>query len=85
MFGKGGITARFETVSGDKEVRAGPFSSTCQGGRVRIVRGGWNEDFVEELSAFPLGKHDDQVDAAASAFNQLASGGPVILFGADDE
>ncbi|MDD2765844.1 MAG: phage terminase large subunit [Opitutaceae bacterium] len=82
MYAKAGIAARFEPLSGDKEVRAGPFSSACQGGRVRLLRGGWNEAFIEELASFPLGKHDDQVDAAASAFNRLASGGPVILFGA---
>jgi phage terminase large subunit-like protein len=27
---------------------------------------------VEEFRTFPLGKHDDQVDAAARAFNSLA-------------
>jgi len=81
MFAKEGFTASFETMTGDKEVRAGPWSSMCQGGGVRLVRGGWNEDFITEHVAFPA-LYDDQVDAASAAFNKLAQGGPVVLFGA---
>lgn len=73
LLAEAGMEARFETVSGSKEVRAGPWSSMCQGGGVRLVRGGWNEAFIEEHTAFPLGRYDDQVDAAASAFGKLAS------------
>ena len=82
MFAQAGFTAHFETLSGDKVVRAGPWSSMCEGGGARLVRGGWNEDFIEEHAAFPNGVHDDQVDAASTAFNKLAQGGPVVLFGA---
>jgi predicted phage terminase large subunit-like protein len=82
MFAKKGFTASFETVTGDKVVRAGPWSSMCQGGGVRLVRGGWNEDFIAEHVAFPNALYDDQVDAASVVFNKLAQGGPVVLFGA---
>lgn len=58
-------------ASGAKEVRADPMSSYVNAGMVRLVRGSWNRDFVEELRAFPKGRHDDQVDAAADAFNML--------------
>lgn len=58
-------------ATGSKEVRADPMSSYVNGGMVRLVRGDWNRDFVEELRAFPKGRHDDQVDAAADAFNWL--------------
>lgn len=59
-------------ISGDKETRAEPFSSQVNAGNVYIVRGAWSSAFVEELRAFPNGAHDDQVDAAADAFNETA-------------
>jgi predicted phage terminase large subunit-like protein len=74
LLSKRGFVAYFEPVTGDKEVRAGPWSSMCQGGAVRLVRGGWNQAFIEEHVAFPKGNHDDQVDAAAGAFGKLSAG-----------
>lgn len=71
MLAQNGIRSQFEPVTGEKEVRAGPFSAACQAGRVRVVRGGWNREYVEELCAFPNGRHDDQVDASSGAFNKL--------------
>jgi len=68
---KAGLVAHFEAVSGDKEVRAGPWSSACEGGMVRLVRGAWNEPFIEEHVAFPKGKFDDQVDAASTGYSKL--------------
>ena len=32
----------------------------------------WNEEFLDEHFRFPLGSHDDQVDASSGAFNRLA-------------
>lgn len=60
-----------EPVSGSKETRADPFSSQVNAGNVKLVRGDWNREFIEELRQFPNG-HDDQVDGAADAFNALA-------------
>jgi len=62
---------RFETMTGDKEVRAGPWSSALQGGMVRLVRGAWNEAFIEEHVAFPKGKFDDQVDATSWGYGKM--------------
>lgn len=59
-------------VSGDKEVRAKPFSSQVQAGNVKVVRGDWNEDFFNEMEGFPLASHDDIVDAASDAFDELS-------------
>ncbi|WP_331315752.1 phage terminase large subunit [Methylobacterium mesophilicum] len=58
--------------TGSKEVRAKPISSQVEVGNVLLLRGAWNEAFLEELGMFPAGSHDDQVDAAADAFNELA-------------
>ena len=38
-----------------------------------LVRGAWNSAFLDELCAFPGHGSDDQVDAAAGAFNKLTS------------
>jgi small subunit ribosomal protein S12 len=46
---------------------------------VVLVRGAWNLDFLDELRAFPMGKHDDQVDAASRAFGELTQGGGGLL------
>jgi predicted phage terminase large subunit-like protein len=70
MLAKFGFSARFETVTGDKEVRAGPFSTACQGGHVLLLRDAWNQAFVDELVSFPKGNHDDQVDSASGAYSK---------------
>jgi len=41
---------------------------------VRLLRGPWNKDFLDEIEVFPLGIHDVQVDAAADAFQKIGLG-----------
>ncbi len=62
---------RFERETGDKITRAQPLSAQAEASNVALVRGAWNEPFVQELESFPEGAHDDQVDAAAGAYNAL--------------
>lgn len=59
------------SISGDKVTRAKPFRAQCEGGNVVLVRGDWNKAYLDELSTFPVGKKDDQVDASSCAYNQL--------------
>lgn len=66
-----GYIVKAKPVSGDKLVRAKPFASQVQAGNVKVVRGSWNEDFFKELESFPEGAHDDIVDAASDAFDEL--------------
>jgi predicted phage terminase large subunit-like protein len=73
LVSKGFGIIRFETVTGDKEVRAGPWSSALQGGQVRLVRGAWNNPFIEEHAAFPKGTFDDQEDMASWGYGKLAN------------
>lgn len=70
-----GYKVKAEPVTGDKETRAKPLSSQAEAGNVKLVRGKWNDTFLTELESFPEGGHDDQVDAASSAFNELAQKG----------
>lgn len=67
-----GYAVKAEPPTGNKETRATAFSAQCEAGNVFLIEAPWNDDFLEELSFFPFGKHDDQVDAAADAFNELA-------------
>lgn len=67
-----GYDARAKPVSGDKEQRARPAAAQAEAGNVKLLRGKWNEAFMEELCTFPAGSHDDQVDAFADALNELA-------------
>lgn len=61
-------------ATGDKATRAGPFSSAAEHGNVKIIRGAWNNALLDELTLFPEGAHDDQVDAVAGAIGQLSAG-----------
>lgn len=86
-----GFNFRGHKVSGDKEVRANPVSSaaeqrnfklvrstwTREDGELRPARGTWIGAFLDEAEAFPLGAHDDQVDAVSGAFEALRVSGPI--------
>lgn len=70
-----GFTARAETASGDKEVRAQPYASYAESFGVKLVRGDWIGEYLDELTSFPNGTFKDQVDASSGAFNKLVRGG----------
>lgn len=67
--------------TGDKGTRAASLAAQAEAGNVRILITGnpvsdaWVQPFLDELCVFPAGRNDDQVDAAADAFNELALGG----------
>lgn len=75
-----GYTVNVVRPTGDKATRASPFSVQAEAGNVSLLVTGdpaldaWVEPFLSELTLFPAGAHDDQVDAAADAFNELALG-----------
>ncbi|HVF48133.1 MAG TPA: phage terminase large subunit, partial [Pyrinomonadaceae bacterium] len=62
-----GRTIRGVAVKGDKITRALPWIALAEEGRVHLVRGGWNQDFIDEACSFPSGSHDDQIDAVSIA------------------
>ena len=59
--------------TGSKTERARPVSSQAEAGNIKLVRGNWINDFLDEAEAFPEGSHDDQVDALSGAYSQLAN------------
>lgn len=66
-----GFTFYGVRVTGSKEVRANPVSSQAEAGNIKLVRGPWINDFLDEVEVFPHGVHDDQVDAVSGAFEQI--------------
>lgn len=60
--------------TGDKKMRARALSGQAGAGNVKVVEGSWNEVWLREMEAFPLGRHDDQVDATSGAYNSLVFG-----------
>jgi len=75
-----GFGAEAVPVTGDKVQRAMPLLDQARVGNVKLVRGEWIPAWLGEMTSFPMGKHDDQVDSASGAFNALASSGPLVLW-----
>lgn len=75
-----------ETSNTTKITRIDPFRAQCDSGNVRILRAPWNEPYVDVMSSFPFGTHDDDVDATSNAFNALVEAKPALtsaLWGRD--
>jgi predicted phage terminase large subunit-like protein len=66
-----GYPVAAERMSGDKATRADAVASQCNIGRLAMLKAPWNPAFAEELGSFPVGLHDDQVDALSLAFSKL--------------
>lgn len=54
-----------------KEVRFRAISTRIECGRVVMVEGDWNEQFLEEVCGFPNARHDEYVDILGYAINDL--------------
>lgn len=78
-----GYTVIVERETGSKETRAMPLASQCEARNVRLIIGLWIEVFLTEIEVFPMGGHDDQVDAASGAFMELAGRPKPMVFSAD--
>ncbi len=70
-----GVPFRAVRVDTDKFTRALVWANLAEEGKVYLVRGGWNGDFLDECCRF-TGKgdaHDDQIDAVSLAV-QMSKG-----------
>lgn len=67
-----GYNVHADKVTGSKVIRANPFAAQCEVGNVKLIAGPWNAAFIDEVTTFPAGVHDDQCDAASGAFAKLA-------------
>jgi len=49
-------------VNSSKIENARACSHFIEGGRVILVKGAWNENFLHQVAIFPNGKHDEHID-----------------------
>jgi predicted phage terminase large subunit-like protein len=66
-----GYVFRSKLSTGSKIERAMPVSSAAEHQNLKLVRGRWLIDFLDELESFPNTIHDDQVDALSGAFEAI--------------
>jgi predicted phage terminase large subunit-like protein len=58
--------------TGPKQARAEVWASLAEQGRVSVLAGDWVTAWLDEVCEFPLGGHDDQVDAMSLAVSVLS-------------
>jgi predicted phage terminase large subunit-like protein len=68
---------RTEFVNNSKIENARTCSSFIEGGRVYLIKGSWNEPFLNQVGTFPNAKHDEHIDLTCYGIerNLLNSGG----------
>ena len=67
----------------DKVARVSDISASLESGRVSLLNGKWNEEFLDQLVKFPAAKHDDMVDCLVMAVNKEIWGsktGQIVYF-----
>ncbi len=69
-----GLPLRAIPVHADKQIRARAWQARAEAGKVALVEGNWNAAFLDEVCSFPVGQHDDQVDAVSGAVQALGVG-----------
>lgn len=67
-----GYTMKADKVTGSKLSRAEPHQAYAESGNVKLVKGAWNNVFLDEHDAFPdPNVHDDTVDVGSGAYKAL--------------
>ena len=56
---------------GDKLTRAKGLSAQAFAGNVKLLKAPWNQRWLNHMHGFPDLAHDDSVDAASGAYNEL--------------
>lgn len=67
-----GYDAKGIEPQGDKIMRAKPLAAQSEAGNVKLIRGEWNERWLNHMHGQPDLPHDDTMDASSGAFNDLA-------------
>ncbi len=66
-----GHVVRCGIESGSKEKRAEPFAAQVELGNVYLLRGEWNDTFINEATSFPNGEFKDQIDGCSRAYGRF--------------
>jgi predicted phage terminase large subunit-like protein len=65
------FTFRGQKETGSKVLRASKTAADAGNGKIKILQGIWNMDFLDELDFFPDSRFKDQVDALSGAHDKL--------------
>lgn len=60
---------------GDKVMRAETWFDEAKRGKIYLIKGFWNEGFLDQVDDFPDIRHDDRVDSMSGARYTVA---PII-------
>jgi predicted phage terminase large subunit-like protein len=56
--------------SGSKTLRAEPFAAQVNNFNVNMIAAAWNQPVLDEFRQFPMGRHDDIVDATVDCYDE---------------
>ena len=74
-----GYNVRAVPATGDKVSRAMPWLAQAEAGNVKLLRGDYIADWLDEVAMFPEGGHDDQVDSMSGAYAALVEAREVLI------
>lgn len=66
-----GVSEILHKPMGDKVARANIWLPRAEQGKMSLMRGNWNNQFLDVVCSFPEGAHDDDVDAVSAAMIAL--------------
>ena len=66
-----GENFHFSPETGSKADRAKGFAAQVEAGNVYLLRGSWNDAYINEATQFPNGEFTDQIDASSRAHGRL--------------
>jgi len=66
-----GYIVKFSLESGNKFTKLDPLAAQCEAGNVKLVKGNWNQAFIDELCDIPNNTYWDQSDAFYRAFKRI--------------
>jgi predicted phage terminase large subunit-like protein len=67
------ITFHGVVARGDKRARAMPWAARAEQKKLALLRGDWNRIFLDECVSFPIGAHDDMIDAVSGAVHMIGA------------
>lgn len=65
-----GYRVSIQSPSGNKTLRAEPFAAQVNNFNVNMIAAAWNTPVLDEFRQFPMGRHDDIVDAAVDCYDE---------------
>jgi predicted phage terminase large subunit-like protein len=75
------VSVESEMVRDDKLTRANAVSPIIQAGKVKLVKGAWNDKYLAQVTMFPNSKHDEFVDITCYGISISMMHGNSVLGG----